>query len=567
MRRLLATLTLVLLPLLAAADGKVYVTTAVASPVNIPDQRALIHFTNGVERLVIETRFTSAGTHFAWVLPLPRQPVIEEATPGLFPTLQYLFQPRVEHAVPRYFIGVCCCLGLVYLLLFVRPQRPVHWLDLAACLLVAGSLGLVDPALGTLTGVALAASIAAVRVFKTTALTILFLILIYFVLLAMMFPALGRAQAGAIASSHPAVSILERKIVGAFEITTLASEDASALGRWLRDQGFGVSTNSERVIADYVRQQWVFVAAKLNRGSNHAASETTTIHPLSFTFPTARPLYPMRLTGVDNGPVSVELFVFGPDRAQARGFEVKDCVQPDYPPPPSDWTSRKSERIAIVHPLLRKWVEGAPVATRLTSTLAPEAMREDVVINWVPFSKQRARLYSPAGARVRAFNWASGVFAAGLLAACGVSYRRKALICRFPSLTWALAALVLFTGAFIYLASPKVEVRLVKAPAVRARLSVESVGRSLTDGAHPDPAVLSAEARELLRNMHGMAGMGSENVLLGGEIREEDSPGNYTIRRGGGGVEFVTYDLWGAEHVLRTIPLRPESSLTTEDRE
>lgn len=567
MKRLVATLLWGLLPLAAAADGKVFVPTALAAQVNIPDQRALIHFTNGVERLVIETRFTAAGSNFAWVLPLPGQPVIEEATTGLFPTLQYLFQPPVQHAVPRYFVGIFCLLGLLYFGLFLRPQRPLHWMDLAACLLVAGSLGTVDPTLGTMAGLVLAGSVAAVRFFKTTVLILLFLVLLYFLALGMLFGSLGSATAGASASSESAVSILERQIVGAFETTTIASKDPRALGEWLRRHGFGVSPNSEQVIADYVRQGWVFVATKLNRRPTDAVSDALTIHPLSFTFPAPRPLYPMRLTGVDNGPVSVELFVFGPDRAQARGFEVKDCVQPDYPPPPSDWASRKSERIAIVQPLLRKWVEGAPVATHLTASLAPEAMREDVIINWVPFSKQRARLYSPAGARTRALNWASGVFAAGLLAACGVAYRRKALISRYPSLTWVLAALVLLTGACIYLASPKVEVRLVKAPAVRARISVESVGWSLTDGTDPDPAVLCAEARELLRDMHGMAGIGSENVLLGGEIREEDSPGNYIVRRGGGGVEFVTYDLWGAEHVLRTIPTRPESSRTTGDRD
>jgi len=52
--------------------------------VEIPDQRALINFSNGVERLVIETRFTGRGTNFTWVVPLPAKPVIEVATPGLF---------------------------------------------------------------------------------------------------------------------------------------------------------------------------------------------------------------------------------------------------------------------------------------------------------------------------------------------------------------------------------------------------------------------------------------------------------------------------------------------------
>ena len=98
------------------ADGMVVPTIAYPAKITIPDQRALICYSNGTERLVIETRFTGAGTNFAWVVPLPGQPVIEEATTGLFPTLQYLFRPEIMHEVPRYYIGILIALGFVYLL-------------------------------------------------------------------------------------------------------------------------------------------------------------------------------------------------------------------------------------------------------------------------------------------------------------------------------------------------------------------------------------------------------------------------------------------------------------------
>src|SRR5215472_18409440 len=96
LRRLGAAAVMALLVLLvsghAFSDGMVVPSTALSAHVEIPDQQALIHFTNGVERLVIETRFTGDGTNFAWVVPLPNQPVIEEASAGLFPTLQYILQ-------------------------------------------------------------------------------------------------------------------------------------------------------------------------------------------------------------------------------------------------------------------------------------------------------------------------------------------------------------------------------------------------------------------------------------------------------------------------------------------
>ena len=144
-QRIFSFLLLLFLPLAALADGMVIPTIAYPAKITIPDQRALICFSNGTERLVIETRFTGAGTNFAWVVPLPSQPVIEEATTGLFPTLQYLFRPEIIHDVPRYYLGILALIWLliwlVYIILFVRPTGRVKWLDIASCLLVG--LGIV----------------------------------------------------------------------------------------------------------------------------------------------------------------------------------------------------------------------------------------------------------------------------------------------------------------------------------------------------------------------------------------------------------------------------------------
>src|SRR5690349_16851031 len=73
-------------PISTWADGKFYPPKALPASINIPDQSALLIWSNGVERLVIETRFVGEGTNFAWVVPLPSIPKIEPATTGLFPT-------------------------------------------------------------------------------------------------------------------------------------------------------------------------------------------------------------------------------------------------------------------------------------------------------------------------------------------------------------------------------------------------------------------------------------------------------------------------------------------------
>ena len=268
---------------MALADGMVVPTIAYPAKVTIPDQRALICFSNGTERLVIETRFTGAGTNFAWVVPLPSQPVIEEATPGLFPTLQYLFRPTIVHNVPPYFIGILLGLGLIYLL---RRAAQSVW-----------------------------------NAFKIA--LVLFSLLM---LAGLLLPALAGAKRRSMdsASSAQAVSILDRKLVGIFETTTITSRDPKALENWLRENGFALSTNAEPIIASYIKNGWVFLATKIRR--DDAKPDTSTPHPLSFTFKTDKPVYPMRLTGLDSQSLGVELYFFGLARVEAPHFKVERCT-------------------------------------------------------------------------------------------------------------------------------------------------------------------------------------------------------------------------------------------------
>jgi len=508
----------------ALADGKFFSPVAVRDHVTIPDQRALIHFTNGVERLVIETRFTGTGTNFAWVIPLPAPPVIEAASTGVFPTLDYLFRSPIRHNFTRYYIGILVGTGLVCLLLYTARSGPVLLLTIFVLFLIAG----------------------------------LFL------------PALGTAKGSASTESGDAITVLDRRLVGVYETTTISSRDPAALETWLHENGFHVSSNSAPAIAGYVRDSWVFVTAKIRR--DQSDSQTNTAHPLSFTFPTAEPVYPLRLTGVDNGPLRVELYVFAPWRAEARHFRVERCTRPDYLAPPEmkpyggRWLRWTPETPNIIHPLLRQWVAGAPVATKLTATLTPDQMREDVWLSASAFREKRNRLYSRTGAMTVALNWGSGLFAIGLLVASLLSLGRpdrQAKLARAAGLS-ALAGLVL--AGLIYLALPTTEVRLLRSPSMGAQNVLFYLATAILDDRPRTQAEIRQELRRVLATPseayngvfvskhHG--GTGWENLLLGGPIREEDSPGNFTLRENGDELEFLGYDSQGAPHVLQSYSLR-----------
>ncbi len=528
MKRIILSLLLFCLPIAVLADGMVIPTIAFPAQVTIPDQRALICFSNGTERLVIETRFTGEGTNFAWVMPLPSQPVIEEATTGLFPTLQYLFRPEIVHDVPRYYIGILLVLGIVYMLW--RSSQSV-WNGFVAA----------------------------------------FLILLVLVLAAMLLPALSVATKAGMSSATLAetVSVLDRKLVGIFETTTISSHDPKALVNWLHEGGFSLSTNAGPVVASYVKDGWVFVATKIRR--DDAKLDTSTPHPLSFTFKTDKPVYPMRLTGVDNDRLNVELYVFGPARADALHFKAERCTRPNYPePPPNDywswnWLRWSPETPNIVHPLLRKWVIGSPVATKLIATLSHSEMRQDVWLDWISFSEKKNHLFSQAGALTIALNWAAGVFAAGLMCIGIVRFARKKsnYLRGFRNVTVGSVSL----AGLVYLCLPKIEVRLEKVSPGIQEASLFQFYEYLMDTNPVTRAEISVQAKHLLNNPTNDVEWGHfagrlqnlDNYLLGGRIREEDSPGNFSLRESGDQLEFITYDAQGAEHIEKwTWDLRPQ---------
>ena len=109
--------------------------------VEIPNQQALIHFSNGVERLVIETSFLGEGTNFAWVVPLPSVPEVKPVSESFFSGLQQAFQPRLMHQVHPYYAGVLFFCGLAFLGWRSLKDEASWVVDLPLCLLLSVGAG------------------------------------------------------------------------------------------------------------------------------------------------------------------------------------------------------------------------------------------------------------------------------------------------------------------------------------------------------------------------------------------------------------------------------------------
>jgi len=486
MKRFGLSLLLLLMPLAVWADGMVIPPMAFPANVTIPDQCALICYSNGVERLVIETRFTGSGTNFAWVVPLPNQPVIEPATTGLFPTLDYMFQPEIIHTVPQYYEGILFVLGIICLFRFLVPKY-----------ISAGFL-----------------------------VVLLFFLMI---LAAMLLPALATAGMSATAVLPDTVTILNRQLVGIFETETIASKDPNALQNWLSENGYEVPANAQPVIADYVKSGWVFVAAKVRRDSG--APDTSTPHPLSFTFKTDRPVYPMRLTGLNGHPLTVALYVFGNSRFTAPHFKLESCTEP-----------------GVAHPLLSQWTANMPVATKLTAKLSAADMEYDIWLKQSPYVFDQGEVYySHQGALITAVNWGTTFFALGLL---GWWILNRAYKIEQGRLLWYFGHATLFSFliiGLIYSCLPKIDVRLVNRPWFHTGGQREAILAALSISEWTNAAQARAIIQNTISSSNSLGWANWNNAYLGGTIREEDSPGNFIFRETDGQFQLVFFDRSGFE--------------------
>jgi len=496
---------LLMAPAGVLADGCFIPPTAFAK-VEIPDQRALIHYANGAETLVIDTSFKGEGTNFAWIVPVPSQPKVEAATTGLFPTLQAIFQPEIIHNVDSYYKFAIVIGAFVFSLVFTKRR--------------GGSI--------------------------ITTIGSWFMLL---VLAGMLLPALG--SVGVSIGTPGNVAVLERKTVGVYETATLASRNGGALLDWLNKNGFAIPTNLTPGIRAYAGEGWDFVASKVRLDA--PASEVVKAHPLSFTFKTDHPVYPLRLTAVGNESCRIDLYVFGQEEAAVPNFTVERCVLPQYPQTDERFY-RDYDLTRIRHPLLRSLAARSTVATKLTAELSNAQMQKDGYISWIPYEEKRLRFYSCHGAAVLASNISVSLLVMGLLgwycarAGIGSVAQNVCRISRFAIITGILCWVP------IYMALPKVPVNVARLPSLRVRYLHHAVASELQDmmGSNPSPDLAwlrqQLQAGSPLRKASDP--INETNLFSGLPWRDEDSPGNCTVRQGTNGFEYVWYDIDGAEQVI-----------------
>ncbi|MCC6676602.1 MAG: DUF2330 domain-containing protein [Phycisphaerales bacterium] len=474
----------------------------VAKPMaEMPGQQALIAHENGIETLAIETRLVGEGADCAWVVPLPARPEVSPASTGVFPSLRAMCLPVIE-----------------------RHQ------SFAAPLAVLVIIGLVLMVTGGWRGIALVG----------------FLLLL---LLITLMPALGRARGagGPVAG----VSVVDRKVVGAFEVVTLDASAGDSLLAWLNESGFNVPEQARPVVEAYIQEGWCFVASKLY----HEPGKETTPHPLVFRFRAEKPVYPMRLTGLQGGPLDLELYVFGPGTAKVKGMEVEttgpvkrgEYVGVGRRPYPG------RDGIVLSHAGIEAIAGDTAHLTKLVGTFSPKQMAEDIQLSFGPGELSGRVAMSKDDAFWRSMD-------AGLLVAgCGLVLGAVVLAARRVSVKAPGARIAVMAGALVVGGATGL---MMAATGPRA-VAVQRWRPYRVEWywGFYGPLWERSEAAKKAGEAVTIDWVRAEvkRILESGEIIyedpefptplpiEEDSPGNYTLREVPGGVALVPVNELGQE--------------------
>ena len=266
----------------ALADGKMFGKEDV--PPSIPYQRAIILFDEGVETLILQSRYEIPGGDgkpvLGWVVPVPAVPEVAsipaEVARDVFWTLDRRSRPTVTVVSSMVFTGLFLSvagLSLLTLLLclisFVLPL-PRWFRDRRG------------------------------RFARYAMWGVLLCFLMLFIVPNFV---LTRGKSG--------VEVVSEQHVGIYDVRVIRSDDVGTLIDWLNENQFTFGDKDSTVFNSYVSKGWCFVVAIINPGTEQDERRIVAdglAAPLILRFPHPNPVYPVALTGT--GGFETEILVY-----------------------------------------------------------------------------------------------------------------------------------------------------------------------------------------------------------------------------------------------------------------
>ena len=385
-------LALLLVTSVTFADGKYFPRRMVKKTPAIPSQRAVMVYRDGVEKLIIESTLNGEGEEFGWVIPLPNVPSeFQAVTPGFVEAISQSVQPKITHNIVGTIIVII--ISICVLIWFV------FW-----------------------------ALLKTDRVF----INLLIVLVVVFLLAAILMPALGKVKRMATGMGYvKGVKVLDSQEIGSFDLKVLEARQSEALNEWLKVNGFAkLNEDEDRIVSGYIDDGWCFVASKLRREGNGFSVP----HPLSMTFESDKAVYPMKLTGAVGSDVYLELFVIADRTATAETltfefcdeFKISDKAKTVYADEERElkgYVGKTHNGAAIGHPMMFETAWEGAYISRLSGSLSPGQMDEDIIVDFEEGRAYKKHYYSKRAAEQLGTIFAGAVLS-GILIVGGVKHKR-----------------------------------------------------------------------------------------------------------------------------------------------
>jgi hypothetical protein len=213
----------------------------------------------------------------------------------------------------------------------------------------------------------------------------------------------GFAGAGAPAEMAASdVQVFATGEVGPFGFDVIGSEDPNALINWLRDNSYRVEPPMEPLINVYVEEQFVFLAMKLLPDQG-----VQDIQPIQVTYPSERPMIPLRLTAVAANPdMAVLTWFFADSQAIPTNYAHMEILDHEITffslggnnyrqllgQRANEFAGRAfiteyaqpSHQMAFNDPLLQELNQRFAYLTRLNTVISAEEMTVDPLFDYDP---------------------------------------------------------------------------------------------------------------------------------------------------------------------------------------
>jgi hypothetical protein len=396
----------------------------------------------------------------------------------------------------------------------------------------------------------------------------LIVLLVMFFISALMLPAVG-AKGGSTTKTS-SLTVEKTVMVGSYEISILKALKVADLNSWLAENGFAAMPQSADTIVDeYLSKKWGFAAIKLARDEAGANAP----HPIKMKFPSKDAVYPLKLTSLVGGSPQFEIFVIADQKAACGALPVDFCdrfaMSNTYPHDDYDaerkytvtkeanaiFTGEDSD-LQIAHLAIQALMWDKCVVTKFAGAIDSTKMTSDLNFSWVPFEPYRQRLFTTRGARETVLIWFVGAMGVWVFVSM-IIFRKRIRTPGGPIRFFGVAivpavAILALAAAVGYARMPKLADSEVNVSpysfSIPSQLYYE-----IRDLVQERPEVLEGTEQEAVEAILGLGTKEKPKLdrTTGGQLRQEDSPGNFTVRREDDSIVIRVYGYDGSVSAIR----------------